>query len=168
MTIRVDTSQLDRKLDKMERGFGKHGALRDIAEYAARVMEQETRAALAGGYDPNTRAPWPPRKGNQSWPALNRSGTFAGLLGSHAKVLEYAAWAKTTIANKPLPRVGARQTKTTTYQNLAFAHFWGNENLARRRFFLEWGSRRRRVAPPAWLRRKVKAESVRAVRRIVG
>jgi len=168
VTVRVDTSQLDRKLNQVEKGLTKYG-LKSVTEYATRELERVTRAAFRGKHDPTTFAPWSLRKGGQSWPALERSGTLAAALGFHAKVLKYAAWTKATMQDIPLPRPTKR---AKTYVNLAFIHWWGTMHksgtLAPRKFFFEWGSKKRRVEPPAWFQRRVKIAAVRAARRAVG
>lgn len=163
MTIRVDTSRLDRKLDKIEKGL-RGQALRGVAEYATREMERATRAGFRGKYNPENFQPWTPRKGGQSWPALDRGGGLLRALGFTTKTLKYIAFAKTTMQDTPLPRPSKR---VGTYLNLAFVHFWGTKNLASRRFFFEWGSKRRQVEPPAWFQRRVKIAAVRAARQAV-
>lgn len=159
MTVRVDTTQLDQKLNQVERGLGKVG-LRDILESAGRELERVTRAAFRGKHDPATFQPWEPRKGGQPWPALEHEGELAKALGFSTKALRRIGFIKATIEDKSVPRP---TSAIRTYQNLAFLHFYGNEKLAPRRFFFERGK-----SPPGWFVQKVKNVAVRAARRAVG
>lgn len=146
MGVTYDTRQLDRRLAKMEREFGKAG-LSTIADTATRELERVTRGAFRGKFDPATFRPWPLRKGGQPWPALERTGTLADALGFGSKTLKWVAFSKASIEAVAVPHP---TDKVRTYQNLAHVLFHGRDDMAGRPFFYRKGS-----TPPASFTAKV-------------